>query len=157
VNTVGGLGRPFACCALALGMAGVVALFPAAPASASTGCRMGPGGSIKHVIIIQFDNVHLERDNPNVPSDIEQMPALKSFVTHNGTLLSNDHTVLISHTADGIISTETGLYPDQNGTGVSNDYPYLDPNQTRTQNTGASFTNVPGTSASSVFKYWSDR
>ena len=144
-----GFVRRFTACAVALGTAGVVALLPAAPASAATGCRIGPGGSIKHVIIIQFDNVHPERDNPNVPSDIEQMPALENFVTHNGTLLSNDHTVLISHTADGIISTETGLYPDQNGSGVSNTYPYLDAQQGATHNTSASSTSVPGTNASS--------
>jgi hypothetical protein len=29
---------------------------------------------IKHVIYIQFDNVHFTRDNPNVPSDLEQVP-----------------------------------------------------------------------------------
>ena len=32
-------------------------------------------------MILQFDNVHSERDNPNVPSDLEQMPALRSFLT----------------------------------------------------------------------------
>jgi hypothetical protein len=32
---------------------------------------------IKHVIYIQFDNVH-SRDNPNVPSDLEQIPQLIS-------------------------------------------------------------------------------
>jgi hypothetical protein len=91
-----------------------------------------------------------------VPSDIEQIPALDRFMTDNGTLLANDHTVLISHAADGIISTETGLYPDHNGTGVANTYPYLDPSQTNTQNTSVSYTNVPGTSDSSAFKYWTD-
>jgi hypothetical protein len=35
-------------------------------------CRLAPG--LKHVVHIQFDNVHLRRDNPNVPSDLEQMP-----------------------------------------------------------------------------------
>ena len=87
-----------------------LALLGTAPASAATACRLG-GGAIKHVIIMQFDNVHLQRDNPNVPSDIEQMPALYDFMKDNGSLLSNDHTVLISHTADGILSTETGMYP----------------------------------------------
>ena len=46
------------------------------------------------------------------------MPALYDFMKDDGTLLSNDHTVLISHTSDGIISTETGLYPTENGSGV---------------------------------------
>jgi len=92
----------------------------AGPAAAASGCRLGPAGSIRHVIILQFDNVHLRRDNPNVPSDIEQTSALDDFMKDNGTLLANDHTVLISHTADGILSTVTDLYPDQFGGGVAN-------------------------------------
>ncbi|HLX21541.1 MAG TPA: hypothetical protein VKR23_15460 [Gaiellaceae bacterium] len=36
----------------------------------SSGCQLGNG--IKHVIDIVFDNVHVNRDNPNVLSDIEQ-------------------------------------------------------------------------------------
>ena len=107
------------------------------------------------MIIIQFDNVHLERDNPNVPSDIEQIPALYDFMKDDGTLLANDHTVLISHTADGIISTETGLYPSDNGTGVANTFPYLDSQQTGTHDS-ASYAEVPGTSATSAFTYWTD-
>ena len=42
------------------------------PASATTsgnGCKLGNG--IQHIVYIQFDNVHLRRDNPNVPSDLE--------------------------------------------------------------------------------------
>jgi hypothetical protein len=114
-----------------LGRGGAVAAFAAAAliptagtsvASAASTCSLGPGGSIKHVIYIQYDNTHLRRDNPNVPSDLEQVPALKGFLTGNGSLLSNDHTVLISHTAGGIISALTGLYPDRNGVGVSNSY-----------------------------------
>ncbi len=137
--------------AVAMAAGAAVAAVPAGSADAATGCNLGPGGVVKHVIIIQFDNVHLERDNSNVPSDIEQIPALYDFMTQNGTLLANDHTVLISHTADGIISTETGMYPDQNGTGVANDFPYLDPFQTKTRGTS-----VPGTSECSAFTYWTD-
>src|SRR4029077_4982695 len=75
--------------------------FSAAPALATSSCDLGPGGAIHHVVFIQFDNQHLFRDNPNVPSDIEQTPHLKSFLQSNGTLDSNDHTILISHTAGG--------------------------------------------------------
>jgi hypothetical protein len=39
-------------------------------------CALGQSGAVKHVVFIQFDNTHLSRDNANVPSDIEQMPAL---------------------------------------------------------------------------------
>jgi hypothetical protein len=136
---------------LGVGLAAVAA----GPASAtSDSCRLGPDGQVRHVIIIQFDNVHLLRDNPNVPSDLEQIPALYNFLKDDGTLLGNDHTVLISHTADGITSTETGLYPSDDGLGVANTFPYLDPNQTQT-NSGTSYS-VPGTSTASAFTYWTD-
>ncbi|MES1246194.1 MAG: hypothetical protein ABUS54_00800, partial [Actinomycetota bacterium] len=41
---------------------------------AASSCRLGNG--VSHVINIVFDNVHFARDNPNVPSDLEQMPHL---------------------------------------------------------------------------------
>jgi hypothetical protein len=53
-------------------------------------CNLGNG--ISHVINIVFDNVHFARDNPNVPSDLEQMPNLLNFLKNNGTLFSNSHT-----------------------------------------------------------------
>ena len=90
------------------------------PVSPSASCQLGNG--IKHVIDIVFDNVHVNRDNPNVLSDIEQMPALKNFITDNGTLLSNNHTPLIGHTANDLATNFTGLYGDRTGMGVANDY-----------------------------------
>ena len=94
----------------------------AKPASAAaSGCQLNSAkGNIKHVIYIQFDNTHFRRDNANVPSDLEQMPHLLNFMKSNGTLLTNDHTVLISHTAGGILSSLTGVYPDRHGQIVSN-------------------------------------
>ena len=44
------------------------------PQSSTSSCQLGNG--VKHVINIVFDNVHFSRDNPNVPSDLEQMPHL---------------------------------------------------------------------------------
>src|SRR5438128_7932319 len=35
-----------------------------------------PKGAIQHVIYVQFDNTHFRRDNPDIPSDLEQMPHL---------------------------------------------------------------------------------
>src|ERR1700759_5476483 len=70
----------------------------AAPAAAPTTCQLGNG--VQHVIHITFDNVHFFRDNPNVPSDLEQMPTLLHFLEDNGTLNSNNHTPLIAHTGD---------------------------------------------------------
>src|SRR5579863_5558440 len=78
----------------------------AAPVQAS--CHLG--NKIKHVVFLQFDNVHFRRDNPNVPSDLEQMPNLLNFLEDNGTLLTNHFTPLISHTSDDIITTLTGVY-----------------------------------------------
>ena len=107
-------------------------------ARATTGCDLqSPGGNIQHVIYIQFDNTHLEQDNPNVPSDLDQMPHLKNFIENNGTLLTNDHTVLISHTATGILSSLTGVYPDRMGQPVSNSYRYFTPSGTT--RTGVAF------------------
>ena len=82
-----------------------------------TGCQLGHG--VQHVIEVTFDNVHFNRDNPNVPSDVEQLPALESFIESNGTMLSNDHTPLIAHTADDTITNYTGLYGDRQGLGIT--------------------------------------
>ena len=92
------------------------------------GCQLGQAAgandNIKHVIYLQFDNTHFNRDNPNVESDLEQMPHLYNFLKNNGTLFTNDHTILISHTAGGILSSLTGLYPDRTGQTVTNSYDY---------------------------------
>ena len=74
----------------------------AAPGLASASCQLA--GPYKHVIYIQYDNTHLSRDNPNVPSDLEQVAALKSFLADNGTLSSDEHTPLIAHTAGDIVA-----------------------------------------------------
>jgi hypothetical protein len=105
-------------------VAGAVGGPPAAvatnsPANASE-CQLANG--IKHVIELGFDNVHYYRDNPNVPSDMEMMPNLLNFIEQNGTLLSNNHTPLIAHTADDLLTTFTGLYGDRQGMPVSNAY-----------------------------------
>jgi hypothetical protein len=91
----------------------------ATPTSSST-CQLGNG--VKHVINLVFDNVHFSRDNPNVPSDLEQMPHLLNFLEQNGTVFSNTHTPLIAHTADDSLSIYTGLYGDRHGQGLSNSY-----------------------------------
>jgi len=94
-------------------------------------------GTIKHVIYVQFDNTHYRRDNPNVPSDLEQMPNLLNFIQNNGVLMSNDHTALISHTATGILTSLTGVYPDRMGQPVSNSFRYFKTDGTT--RTGVSF------------------
>lgn len=105
-----------------------VALLTAGSNSASAACRLNsPGGQIKHVVNIVFDNVHLRRDNPNVPSDLEQMPNLLNFLQANGTISGNHHTPLISHTAHDIVTALTGVYGDRNGIPVSNSYGFFKP------------------------------
>ena len=118
----------------------LVAPSAAAPKPAAGACRLPSG--VERVVYIQFDNTHVRRDNPGVPSDLEQIPTLLNFIRDNGTLFTNDHTVLISHTAGGILSSLTGLYPDRHGQTVSNSY-------VRTSSTG-------GFSFPSSFGYWTD-
>ena len=116
---------------------------PAATGPAATttaGCRLGNG--VKHVVQLTFDNVHFFRDNPNVPSDLQMLPNLLHFFTRNGTLLSNNHTPLIAHTADDILTTLTGLYGDRQGMPIANDY--------QAYNTDGT------TDSASSFAYWTD-
>jgi hypothetical protein len=128
-------------------VAGITAVSGMAPAAAETSCQLqSANGSIKHVINIVFDNTHFTRDNPNVPSDVEQMPHLLNFLTSNGTLFTNHHAILISHTAGDILSSLTGLYPDRQGQTVSNSYFYFDPTSTPSNNPAFSIS----------FKYWTD-
>ncbi|HEX7837431.1 MAG TPA: hypothetical protein VF469_08210 [Kofleriaceae bacterium] len=97
-------------------------------ASSMRGCALdAPDSRIKHIIYVQFDNVHFRRDNPRVPSDLEQMPHLLDFITDHGTLLSNHHTPLISHTADGILTSLTGVYGDRHGQPVANSFGFFTP------------------------------
>src|SRR5438067_9465533 len=88
-------------------------------------CQLGDG--VQHVINIVFDNVHFSRDNPNVPSDLEQMPHLLNFLKQNGTVFSNSHTPLIAHTANDSLTIYTGLYGDRHGQPVTNSYKTYNP------------------------------
>ena len=96
----------------------------ATSASAASSCQLrSPNGTpIKHVVHIVFDNVHLRRDVPNVPSDLEQIPDLLNFLQGNGVVTGNHHTPLISHTATDLLTVQTGLYGDRMGIPVSNAY-----------------------------------
>src|SRR6516162_6025605 len=118
---------PFPTLALAVG----VLLFLVFASSAAAQCQLNsPGGKIKHVVYIEFDNIHFTRDNPNVPSDFEQMPNLLNFIKQKGTLDTGDHTVLISHTANGILSTQTGLYSDNTSIFIANSFGDFTPSGT---------------------------
>src|SRR5258708_6625032 len=92
-----------------------------APArAAASSCNLGNG--VQPVINVVFDNTHFTRDNPNVPSDLQQMPALLNFLQGNGTLLTNEHTPLIAHTATDILTALTGPYGDNMGVPISNSF-----------------------------------
>jgi hypothetical protein len=106
-------------------------------------CQLSPDGNVQHVIYIQFDNVHFTRDNPNVPSDLEQMPNLLNFMENNGVLLTNHHTPLIAHTATDILTSITGVYGNDMGVPVANSYGFFKSNGT--------------TSFTSSFSYWTDK
>lgn len=98
------------------------------PRNGNGNCSLNSAhGDIQHIIYIQFDNIHFTRDNPNVPSDLEQMPNLLNFITGNGVLLTNHHTPLKSHTADDIITSLTGVYGDRHGMPVSNSFGWFTP------------------------------
>ena len=128
---------------LAASAAGFGSITAAAPAAAASGCQLQSSNSaVKHLVYIQFDNTHFNQDRPNVASDLQQMPHLLNFLSSNGTLFTNDHTILISHTAGGILSSLTGLYPDRQGQTVSNSYDYYPAS------------GVPNFTSS--FKYWTN-
>ena len=112
-----------------------------APSRAATSATAATAASSTS-IYLQFDNTHLLRDRSNFASDLELMPHLKNFLSDNGTLSDNEHTILISHTAGGILSALTGLYPDRTGQAVSNSYGFFRPNGS--------------VGFSSSFKYWTD-
>jgi hypothetical protein len=110
---------------------------------AQAACNLqSAGNKIRHVVYIQFDNVHLRRDNPNVPSDLELMPNLLNFLTDNGTVSGNHHTPLISHTATDYITAISGLYPNRMGIPVANSFGFFRPDGS------VGFT--------SSFGYWTD-
>jgi hypothetical protein len=115
---------------LGIGAVSSAQVSPTAYAAKSTCDLEAPGGTVKHVIFVDFDNVHLTRDNPNVPSDLEQMPNLLNFLKNNGTVLANNHTPLIAHTADDILTTLTGVYGDRHGQPITNSYRYFKPDGT---------------------------
>jgi len=111
----------------AVALAGAIVLGGGLVAATTSGARadcnlQSAGNNIKHVVHITFDNVHLRRDDPNVPSDLEQMPNLLNFLLQNGTVSGNHHTPLISHTATDILTSLTGTYGDRMGVPVANSF-----------------------------------
>ena len=142
--------------ALLAGLAVTAASAPAHAAAAAPGGKTAPPGAsscdlangVKHVVQLTFDNVHFFRDNPNVPSDLELMPNLLNFFEGNGAFLSNNHTPLIAHTADDILTTYTGLYGDRQGMPISNSF--------QAYNTDGANGSFNTTNSAASFAYWTD-
>jgi hypothetical protein len=121
------------------------ALVAAVPAC-SGGALAANDARVQHVIYVQFDNLHFTRDNPNVPSDLEQIPHLLAFMERHGSLLTHHHTPLISHTADDIITSLTGVYGSRHGQPVANGFAFFTP-------PGSAFFD----GFASSFTYWTDQ
>ncbi|HJY70003.1 MAG TPA: hypothetical protein VJ254_25040, partial [Streptosporangiaceae bacterium] len=145
LGTLGLAGTSFAAPANGANAANAAKAAALADDSSST-CHLGNGA--KHVVQLTFDNVHFFRDNPNVPSDLQMMPDLLNFFENNGSFLSNSHTPLIAHTADDILTTNTGLYGDRQGMPVSNSYGAYN-----TDGTNGAFNTA---SIAGSFAYWTD-
>jgi hypothetical protein len=141
---------------LVWGVCGLLALGAAAQAQPNDGNDDQGGGKgtrsscmlhsdnnkIQHVVYIQFDNVHFRRDTPNVPADLEQMSNLRNFLTDNGTVLTDHHTPLISHTSVDILTTLSGVYGEKMGAPIGNSLPFF---------------NASGSASfPSTFEYWTD-
>ena len=124
---------------LAAMLAAAAAFRPEAASAQQSRCNLGNG--VEHVVYIQFDNVHFRRDNPNVPSDLEQIPNLLNFLEGTGSVLTNHWTPLISHTSVDIVTALTGVYGDKFGFSIGNSFGLF-------QNGVASFP--------SSFTYWTD-
>jgi hypothetical protein len=141
------IGRSFFALTIAVPLIAITAPSIPSATAALPVCDLGNG--IEHVVSITFDNVHFFRDNPNVPSDLEQMPTLNDFIQDNGVMLSNNHTPLIAHTAEDSLAIYTGLYGDRHGMPISNSY------RTWNANGTLNFGNGPFQGAGS-FLYWTD-
>jgi hypothetical protein len=119
----------------------------AAPAFAAS-CKLTANShGVKHIVYIQFDNVHLRRDNPNVPSDLEQMPNLLHFLEQQGTLLTNHHTPLISHTSVDILTSLTGVYGEKMGIPIGNTILYFSGGSSKFTSSFAYWTDNLGTTS----------
>jgi hypothetical protein len=104
----------------------LVSILVLASGPAEAGCELrSRGGAIKHVVHIQLDNVHLRRDNPNVPSDLEQMPHLLDFLISDGIVGGNHQTSPLAQKATDALTILTGLHGDRMGVPVTDSYGYF--------------------------------
>jgi len=118
------------------------ACFSALPAEAA--CSLSaPASKIRHLIHIQFENLHLQRDDPASASDLERMPHLLAFLKERGVLGANHHGVLSTQAATTMLSGVSGLYPDRLGLPLAATY--------------GSFNSAGAAEFDSAYGYWTAR
>jgi hypothetical protein len=128
------LGAMFVACSCVVGNA-----FGAGQALAA--CELhANGNAIKRVVHIQLDNLHIDRDEPNVPSDLELMPHLREFFVADGTIGGNHQASLPAQPAPEIFTVLTGLLGDRTGIAVGDSY--------------GSFQSDGSVAFASAFAYW---
>jgi hypothetical protein len=101
------------------------------------------GGRIDRIVQIQFENLHLGRDEPNVPSDLEQMPRLREFFASDGTLGSSRQSSPFTQRASDVLTVLTGLLGDRMGVPLGDSY--------------GTFQGDGGVKFTSAFGYWTAR
>jgi hypothetical protein len=99
------------------------------------------GNAIKHVVHIQLDNLHLGRDEPTVPSDLELMPRLREFFRADGTIGGNHQASLPAQAAPDTLTVLTGLLGDRTGIATGDSY--------------GAFQSDGSVAFASAFAYWS--
>jgi hypothetical protein len=96
------------------------------PDQADAACTLhARGGEVTHVVQLLFENVHLRRDDQDVPSDLEQMPHLREFLAGGGTIGTNHTGSPLAEKATDVLSILTGLHGDRTGIPLGGDFGYF--------------------------------
>jgi hypothetical protein len=140
---------------ISAGLASLLRGITLAVASCILGCVLSGGealaacelharsGEITHVVHILLDNVHLGRDHPNVPSDLEQMPHLREFLVSDGTIGGNHLASPLAQRVPDVLSVLTGLLGDRSGVPFGDSY--------------ATYRSDGGVDFSTALAYWTAR
>ena len=96
------------------------------PVQADASCALhSRSGKVKHVVQLSFENMHLRRDDENIPSDLEQMPHLREFLASGGMLGTNHTGSLLAEQATDILTILTGLHGDRTGIPFGDGFGYF--------------------------------
>jgi hypothetical protein len=83
------------------------------------------GGEVTHVVQLLFENVHLRRDDQDIPSDLEQMPHLREFLAGRGTIGTSHAGSPLAEKATDVLSILTGLHGDRTGIPFGDGFGYF--------------------------------